>query len=79
MDQAWLVCEERRELENRVAACVRAIHHNSSDAGVLASEGKSSRSKDFEKLEHDYAVVAARLEALRECLEIHIRIHRCKV
>ena len=71
------MCQERKELEQLVLSCIRAMSYHSMAASKLARNLHLSRPADFEILRREYSTASVRLRALCECLEIHRRRHGC--
>ncbi len=77
--QGQLLCKECQELEQMIHQCVEAIAANAHE-GVQASAdwGKEDQSVGvFRHTQHSHELLATRLDALREVLEMHRRHHGC--
>lgn len=71
------MCQERKELEQLIFSCVRAMSYQSLSASRLARNLELSRPADFEVLHREYEAASVRLRVLSECLRIHERSHGC--
>lgn len=71
------MCQERKELEQLIFTCVRAMSYHSMSASKLALNPGVSRPADFEVLRREYEAASARLRVLCECLRIHEKSHGC--
>ena len=69
-------CQERRELERRILACVSELAHFSRKVSTTARSGRMSPDVYSSDLAQ-FAQLKTQLATLRECLEIHKDTHGC--
>lgn len=72
-----VLCRERRELENRIRACLHELSEHAQKASQLARRRESSTPLDFHSVQTAFSAVSERLKTLQECLEIHEAEHKC--
>jgi len=77
MSSPVLSCPERSELEQRIAECLAYLHPNAGDANAAAPAAARVNGVRVHSLQAEQAARTARLQILRDCLELHRSLHGC--
>ncbi len=76
----WIACSdctEHIELEAKIEQCVQLLYEISKRAALVARKSDSRSLEIFRLLLAENACMTSRLEALREALRMHRKVHGC--
>jgi len=71
-------CPERAELETKISECIGVLAELAvKGPGSVSIQQSGEKHTDLSAFQKTQAALAARLRALRECLESHREWHHC--